>query len=225
MRERIPIIGLVGGVGSGKSTLAAWLGRRRRVALLDADAAGHAALRRPEVRRRLRDQFGDAIFDAAGDVQRPRVAERVFGVRAEQVAARQTLESIVHPVIREQLEQELLRLRAAGEHDLILLDAAVMLEAGWSALCDAVIFIDTPKSLRAARVQASRGWSADELARREASQWPLDRKRAAADFVVDNSADLDAGGEALWRFLQTSFPGLSADQRAAVRAETPAAGG
>jgi dephospho-CoA kinase len=53
-----------------------------------------------------------------------------------------------------------------------------------------VIFVDAPYEQRLQRVQASRGWGADELDRREESQLPLDEKRARADYVVENHGDL-----------------------------------
>ena len=61
---------------------------------------------------------------------------------------------------------------------------------------------------RLARVKSSRGWSADELRRREASQWPLARKRKVADLIVDNETSLDIAGESLLKYLETRFPDL-----------------
>lgn len=86
--------------------------------------------------------------------------------------------------------------------EAIVLDAAVLLEAGWDDLCDAVVFIDTPEADRIARVQAGRGWSAEQLAEREASQWPLPRKRAAADAVIDNSNSVDDAARQLDQVIQ-----------------------
>ncbi len=97
----------------------------------------------------------------------------------------------MHPEIRSLMERKIRELRRQANVEAILLDAAVLLEAGWNDLCDVVVFIDTPEADRIARVQAGRGWSAAELAKREASQWPLPRKRAAADSVIDNSNSVD----------------------------------
>jgi dephospho-CoA kinase len=206
----VPIIGFAGGVGSGKSTLAAGLARRWRVQVLDADVAGHAALEQADVQSSLRAAFGGEIFDASGRVVRSRLAQRVFGEAPEKVSARKQLEAVVHPVIRATLQRELGSLRESGACDLIVLDAAVMLESGWSSLCDAIVFIDVPREVRVARVKQTRGWSAEELDRREASQWPLDRKRAAADFVVANEGEVDSAVRSLCVFLEQRFPFLRA---------------
>ena len=94
-------------------------------------------------------------------------------------------------------KQTIDELRQQGKVELILLDAALLLEAGWNKVCDLVVYVDTPESDRIARVQANRGWSAAELSLREASQWPLARKQAAADAVIDNSKTLDDAAKQL----------------------------
>ena len=207
-QHSVPIIGIVGGVGSGKSTLAAWLADRVRVAVLDADGAGHEALRNDRVKTMLQDTLGSDVFRPDGEVDRRRVAARVFGVSPEHAADREQLEQIVHPVIRQNLQREVEALRSAGSVDVIVLDAAVMLESGWSELCDAILFVDTPRTVRLQRVRDGRGWSEEELDRREASQWPIARKRDAADVVIDNSRGIDHAGLQLLDFLQRRFPSI-----------------
>lgn len=190
--QRAPVVGIVGGVGSGKSALAKWAKEHLGAAVLDADAAGHRALELPEVKERIREQFGPDVFDGAGRVIRGRLAERVFGPAEPQRAARRQLEQIVHPVIRRDLEQQLES--AAYSHDLIVLDAAVALESGWSNVCDAIVFVDVPDDVRRERVRRTRNWSSKKLAERESSQMSLDDKRAAAEVIIDNSGTLEDAG-------------------------------
>jgi dephospho-CoA kinase len=209
----IPIIGIVGGIGSGKSALADWLPQHLRVVVLDADAAGHAALRQAAVRSELRTAFGAEVFAPTGEVDRRQLAHRVFGDSPAHHSARRHLEAIVHPVIRGALETQIAEARRSGECDLIVLDAAVMLESGWSELCDAIVFVDVPRAARVSRVLTTRGWSEAELDRREASQWPLDRKLAAADIVIDNSGSVESAGRSLLAALQSRFPHLNRSQR------------
>jgi dephospho-CoA kinase len=71
-----------------------------------------------------------------------------------------------------------------------VIDAPLLFEVGLDDLCDAIIFVDTPRDLRLQRLRASRGWDEAELARREESQLPLDAKRSRADYVVRNDGDL-----------------------------------
>lgn len=196
---RIPVIGIVGGIGSGKSALANALNEYFQCGRLDADAAGHRALARPEVKASLRTAFGESIFDTQGEILRPQLAAIVFGVKEQQQAARAKLEAIVHPIIRKEVVDQLELHQIRMDCDIILLDAALLIEAGWSNDCDAVIFVDVPDQIRRKRVQ-QRGWSADELARREASQLSLAEKKERADLVVDNSRDIQsaAAQAAIW---------------------------
>jgi dephospho-CoA kinase len=69
-------------------------------------------------------------------------------------------------------------------------DTPLLLEAGLKGQCDAVVFVDAPPELRLERVARSRGWDLPELLRRENLQWPLDRKREIADYVIRNTADV-----------------------------------
>lgn len=216
-----PVVGLIGGIGSGKSSLATSLGQRLRCVLLDADREGHRVLELPAVQTALREAFGSVVFSEEGTVSRSALGNLVFGDQPVHLDRRHQLEAIVHPVIRQRLQAELKQHQADEQVDLIVLDAAVMLEAGWSPLCDLIVFLDTPESLRRSRVMQQRGWSAAELARREASQWSLDRKRKAADIVVDNSGSMDVATDALMAELIIRFPRLKSPvQRAALSQQT-----
>jgi len=206
-----PVIGLVGGIGSGKSTVARHLTTRRSVAVLDADEIGHRVLTEPQIQQKIRERFGEAVFDEQQNVDRAELGRRVFGDSAEKRQARFDLEQIVHPRIRAELQQEIERLRDAGGIEAILLDAAVLLEAGWNQLADRIVFVDCSPEQRLARVAAGRNWDLTELRKRETSQYSLDRKRAAADATIDNSGDpATAAGqlESILDQVMTTYPSL-----------------
>jgi dephospho-CoA kinase len=196
----VPVIGVIGGIGSGKSSVARWVADRHFGLVIDGDRLGHQVLEQSNVKDRLRDAFGPEIFDDTGGVIRSLLGRKVFGPTESHQAARRTLEDIVHPEIRRRMEKQL-RAVDPAIYRFVLLDAAVMLETGWSNVCDEIVFIDTPVEVRRARV-AARGWSAEDLARRESSQWPLDTKRSAASHIIPNAGTLDNAGSALWEFVQ-----------------------
>jgi dephospho-CoA kinase len=193
------VIGIVGGVGSGKSSVISGLAGFS-LQIIDADRIGHQLLLRPEIRAALTTHFGPAILNAAGEIHRPALAAIVFGDTPAQQAARETLNQIVRPGIRAEI---LRQLQHTPPHiDAVILDAALLLESGLDQLCDHLIFIDTPEQLRSRRTTDSRGWSPEELRRRELSQWPLDRKRAACSHSIDNSGSLAAATSQLQQLLQ-----------------------
>jgi dephospho-CoA kinase len=94
--------------------------------------------------------------------------------------------------------------RASGVPRIVL-DVPLLLENdarhGLVAECDALVWVETDPSLRAARAAATRGWSTDEVARREAAQWPAEAKRARARHVVENDGTLDDLRRAVARVL------------------------
>jgi len=194
-------VGIIGGIGSGKSTVARWIAEQHPVRVIDADQVGHHVLKEPAIIATLQREFGPTILNAQGQIDRQALAQRVFGHGEAQRVAREKLEQIVHPAIRAAIEQQLAQVDPAT-HQAVLLDAAVLLEAGWSDICDLILYIDTPAEVRQARVARQRGWSAEELAAREASQWPLDRKQQAADAVLLNTGNLAEVGTQAWQVLQ-----------------------
>ena len=198
----IPVIGVVGGIGSGKSAVANWVAAHADVAVIDADKLGHDALKSATVKDALLHRFGSGIFGTDGFIDRSVLAKHVFGNNPGQRAARHDLEQIVHPEIGRRISKDVV-LATNNGRTAVLLDAAILLETGWRQLCDLVVFVDTPDAIRLSRVQKTRNWTEDELRRREASQWSLDRKRQEADIVLTNDRDLDYAGRQLLEFLRT----------------------
>lgn len=183
----IPVIGFIGGVGSGKSFLAGLLQEQHRIAVVDGDRIGHQVLGDAEVRERIRHRFGEAVFQPDGQVNRKALARLVFGDGASERQARSELEQIVHPKITQQIQEQITQAQQRPELEAVILDAALLLEAGWRRYCTAVIYVDTPFALRLSRVHPARDWTETELRSREASQLSLESKRREADYVVDNS--------------------------------------
>jgi dephospho-CoA kinase len=176
-------IGLVGGVASGKS-LAANMLVELGAGRLDADRAGHELLAHDSaVRTALLQRWGEDIFASDGSVNRAAVAERVFsGDKADE--ERRFLEGLLHPRIRRKLEAVAASYES-NRRPAVVVDAPLLLEAGWGPMCDVVLMIDTPRDLRFERAK-SRGWTEAEFARREAAQWPVEEKRRLADVVIPN---------------------------------------
>ncbi len=190
-----PVVGLVGGVGSGKSTLTRRAAELFGLVAIDGDAAGHRALADSTVKFHIQRHFGESVLASDGTIDRAALAALVFGTSSEHERNKAMLEQLTHPVICREFHQRIASARATAA-PAVLLDAAVLLEAGWRDLCDAVLFIDVPDHLRRSRV-AARGWSEAHWRRREASQLSLAEKRRQADAVIDNSGVLDTAVEAL----------------------------
>ena len=164
------ILGIVGGVASGKSMVAdvfAGLG----AGVLDADRAGHEALRLPHVEAAVRRRWGAAVFGPDGRIDRARLARIVFAPGDEGRNERAELERLTHPEIARLLWRQAAALAAAGVA-VAVLDAPLLLETeceDFRRKCDKLIFVEAPRETRLARALA-RGWSREDFAAREDAQ-------------------------------------------------------
>src|SRR5207245_2089535 len=145
----------------------------------------HEALCQPEVRDQVVRRWGDVVLDAGGVVDLKKLGGIVFASPSDLRA----LEAVVHPWITRRIREEL----AAARRDavpLVVLDAALMLEAGWAGVCDVLVYVDVPRDERLQRVARQRGWAAEEVEARERAQMPLTEKARMAQYTLDNSGTL-----------------------------------
>jgi dephospho-CoA kinase len=179
-----PIIGIVGGIGSGKSFIARCFGELG-CRVIDSDSQVRAAYRDPQVIETLRQWWGDAVLSPRGEIDRRFISGKVFADPAQRLR----LEQLLHPWVNAAREQEM---KVAADDPSVLAfvwDAPLLLEAGLAGACDSIVYVDAPLDIRLVRVRETRGWEAEELQRRENLQWPLDKKREIADYVLSNTAD------------------------------------
>lgn len=201
------VLGLIGGVASGKTLVAHCLQRLGAV-VIDADRLGHEVLREPEVARELQQRWGTRILGAAGEIDRAAVAQIVFAASPEGPRELAYLESCTHGRIRAKLEACLAQWRAGGQAPAVVLDAALLLRAGWDKYCDRILFVAADAAARATRAQR-RGWTASQWQARESAQESLDAKRERADWVVDNSGSPEetfAQVKAIWQAAGLPLP-------------------
>ena len=196
------IIGLTGGIASGKSEVAAELATLGAV-VLDADAAAHEVINLPSVQQALVGRWGESVVNRKGQTDRAEIAQRVFLDDPTDRSELRFLELTLHPRIREQFEAELTRLRDAGTR-VAVIDAPLLLEAGWADLCDCLVFVDSPRQDRLHRAKR-RNWTETEFDNREVSQMPIEEKRVRSTHILDNSGTL-AGLREQVRGIWASLP-------------------
>lgn len=194
------LIGLTGGVGMGKSTAAEWF-ERRGLPVADTDVIARQVVEpgQPACDEMLR-QFGPQYFAPDGRLRRDLMAELVF----KDADARRRLEAILHPRIREHWLALAARWRAEGRAAGVVV-IPLLFETGARAEFDAVVCVACSAATQSRRL-AVRGWSAAEITRRNQAQWPIEKKLAAADFVVWNEGCLEVLHSQLDRVLRQLIP-------------------
>ncbi|UCE60565.1 MAG: dephospho-CoA kinase [Phycisphaerales bacterium] len=183
MNPSLPIIGLAGGIGSGKSTAAKILAELG-AEVIDADVSAREALASKEVVETIQRWWPEAVV--GGCVDRRALARTVF--QYPRLLGR--LEGLLWPRVHARMQEHIRAFRAGGTaHAALVIDAPMLLEAGLEVLCDCVVFLEADEATRRDRV-CTRGWSDDELARREAMQMPVAEKRERADHVFSSDDTL-----------------------------------
>jgi len=194
-------LGIIGGIGSGKSTVAE-LFRQSGAAIIDADGIGHQVLLLSEVKNAVQQRWGSAVFREDSEIDRQALAAVVFADEKELAH----LKSLTHPLIAEEVKQQREKYAQNGVQ-ICLLDAPLLLEAGWEHLVDQIIFVEASAEVRWNRVK-SRGWSETEWRQRETAQLPVKEKKRRADIVVDNSRDTDHLRKQVEPICSTTLPPL-----------------
>ena len=181
-------VGLTGGLATGKSFVGQEL-QRLGCHLLKADELGHKLLEKNgPCYEPVLAAFGRAILDAAGNIERKRLAMVVFN----EGGALEKLNSIIHPAVFA-YEADWLKSVAEQEgHAIAIVEAAILIETGSYKNFDKLIVTWCPEEVMIERAMARAAWSREETLRRIAKQMPAADKKSYADYVIDTSGTLES---------------------------------
>jgi dephospho-CoA kinase len=181
------LFGLTGGIGSGKSTVARRF-RDRGLPIIDADAlAREAVVKGSPGLADVVQRFGAEVLDPGGNLDRKKLAARVFADEE----ARRALNAITHPRVAELSAARVSALDAGGE-PLACYEVPLLFETGLETVLSPVVVVAAPLDVQVARAVDRDGGSADDVVARVRAQMPLDEKVRRATFVIDNSGALEA---------------------------------
>jgi dephospho-CoA kinase len=180
--HKVKIIGITGGIGSGKSTVSEMLASIGGKVIY-ADTIAHNVLSYREVKDRILKRWGQGVFNKDGEVDRNLLAKVAFSAR-EQI---DELNSIIHPIVIDEIKGHIEEIERGGNVQVIVIDAALLVESNLANLCDVTLFVDTTEQMRQRRVKDDRNWEGAELTRRERFQQSPISKKKNADYVIDNN--------------------------------------
>lgn len=179
------VVGLTGGISSGKSTISSWF-LQKGIVVLDADQIVKN-LQRPNspLVLKLAEEFGASIVNENGELARDVLGKIIFYDQE----AKERLNAMIHPLVKAKVEEEIERLKKAGE-GLVVLDIPLLFESRFEALVDRTVVVYVSPD-----VQLQRLMKRDQIDREYAlakmnSQMSLDEKRARADYVLINNGTM-----------------------------------
>ena len=179
------VIGLTGGIATGKTLVSETL-REFGATIINADLVGHEAyLPHTETWQAVVDAFGTDILDDEGQIVRPKLGAIVFSDPSKL----EQLNSIVHPRIYAMISDRIEGLKAEGI-TAVVVEAALLIEAGWTPLVDDIWVLTSPIEQVYSRL-TGRGMSPEQARARVESQMPQEERVTHADIVIAND-----GGEA-----------------------------
>ncbi len=179
------VIGLTGGIGSGKSTVSDML-RAKGAAILYADQIGHEVYQPgTPVWEQVVAAFGRQVVAADGQIDRRKLGQIVFG----DPQARQRLNAITHPPMRQMMADRLEELRKQGAR-VVVLEAALLIEAGWADLTDEVWVTVVSPQVAAQRSMERSGLTREQAEARIASQLSDEERVQRAQAVIDTDCSL-----------------------------------
>ena len=180
------ILGVTGGVGAGKSKVLEFLKKEYSACLIVADNVGHELLEPGrENYRRIVENFGKEMLLPDGKIDKKRRAAAAFADPQKTLL----LNSLTHPVIREEIIRRIGEEKKRDPKGLIVIEAALLSEGKLDTLCDAVWYIYCDADTRIRRIMESRGYT-EEKSRNVIDRQKSDAQfRAECDVVIDNSGD------------------------------------
>jgi dephospho-CoA kinase len=195
----VVIVGITGGIGSGKSTVSQMLSAKG-AAVIDADKLGHELFRpNTDAWHEVVAAFGRGILDHDDEIDRASLADLVFS----DPAALDRLNNIMHPRIRRVVEGKIEDFRTQG-FKVVVVEAALLIEAGWIDLVDQVWVVAAPEAEAVHRLCSQKGFTEAQAVARIRSQMSPAERAKHAHRVVENDSSLDALDERverLWRGL------------------------
>jgi dephospho-CoA kinase len=188
LASRVLVVGLTGGIAAGKSTVAAML-RDRGAWIVDADQAARAVVApgEPGLAEVVRE-FGPQTLRPDGTLDRPRLAELIFGCEA----ARAALNALLHPRIGAEVACQVAAWDGAAEAPgVVVIEAALLFEAGWEALVDRVVGVVAKQSEQILRLMQRYGLTRARAAARVRSQLSPAGWRARCDYLIRADVSLE----------------------------------
>jgi dephospho-CoA kinase len=197
------IIGLTGGIATGKSTVARMLVERGAL-LVDADQIAREVVQPgstllAEIAHVFAVDEQLNILNSDGTLDRKKLGEYIF----DHADAKQKLEALIHPAIRNQILSQMNALATQHPESLVIVDIPLLFESKYDRIFDQVIVVYVPREVQIQRLMERDGLSEEQAQQRIFAQMSIEEKRQLATVVIDNRADLAHTEQQIDQFLRS----------------------
>jgi dephospho-CoA kinase len=181
------VIGLTGGIGSGKSLVANILKEKYNAYLLDSDSIAKKQME-PGGASYLAvvDYFGEEIVAEDGTIDRTKLSKIIF----EDKHKRLKVNELTHPKVLEEVQQEIQATRDQGKFRYLVVETALMIEAGYDFICDEVWYVYAPEEDRRSRLKHERNYTDEKINSIFANQSKEEAFRSRFSKVIENIGDI-----------------------------------
>ena len=180
------IIGLTGGIGSGKSTASSYLAQKGCV-IIDADKISRKLTEKGSPYLKiLKATFGEDFFSYDGELDRKKLGRYIFAQPGEKAKLEKIVTSAVIKITLDRVKE----LKEDNFKGIVILDAPLLFECDMQKYTDESWLVAAEPEAVMERVKARDGLKEADIKSRIANQMPIGEKKALADRIIDNSADL-----------------------------------
>ena len=193
------ILGVTGGAGSGKTTVVEQIEKAVPTVFLHCDVIAHELMEPGGASYEvLVKEFGEGILEDCEEVTdtvsdglkqselRPISRPKLSKVAMATEESRKRLNELTHPLVQQAVEAELDRLAKENFRGVAVIEAALLIEAGYKSICDSLWYVHAPLSHRIRRMKEKRGYSDEKIANILAGQLSEAEFKANADVVIEN---------------------------------------
>ncbi|MDO5411719.1 MAG: dephospho-CoA kinase [Lachnospiraceae bacterium] len=175
------VIGITGGVGAGKSTVLNILSREYQAEIILTDQVAHELMQPgTECFKQIVERFGTELLDEDGSFHKGRLGKMIFGNKE----AAQAVNGIVHPAVKEAVKRRI----EASERNLIVVESALLIEAGFQSLCDETWYVYVSTQERVKRLYEQRGYSEVKSYSIIYNQLSHEQFKRGSDRLIDNGS-------------------------------------
>ncbi|MCC6384850.1 MAG: dephospho-CoA kinase [Bacteroidia bacterium] len=175
-------VGITGNIGSGKSFVAAVF-KNLGIPVFNSDEQARELMNSDrELIRRLKNYYGKAVYTSDNKLNRVLLAEKAFSSASEI----SKLNNLVHPAVRDAFIKWANEINAVSSAPYCLIESALIFEAGFQDMLEAVICVTAPETIRMQRLKERENMTEEQFQCRKQHQWDEEMKIKKSDFIIIN---------------------------------------